>query len=636
VSQLDASGVAGHRRGLIPARPARRRLRIPLVTVALLAATGWYAGAHDGASAISIRVQAACLLAALLWVALLGRDGLAALPRRGLRSLLPHPAWLLVAPPLVLRVASLGYLPPAGQTGFEELETGSNASAILGSGECGIEFRYTNLLAAAGLLLRGGSPLEDLRLPFQVAGCLGVVCLVLCLRALEVGWLPTLLIAYTAATLRWLVIAGGVADELYAGIPLVAALLWLAAKSGESAGHGPAWAGAAGICSGIIMYEYTSFRVAIALGFAWLVWLAAFPRRAGSERSRTAAWLAPACLLVTLCLVAMPTILDIARDPAHSTFAEAFVRHGSERAGLVPAASLSYIREYARTLAGLSSAATPYLTPTGEPAIPLIVGSLFAFGVAAGLIAPRHGFARALALTVIITIAGAAATANNAYVGRMSPLLPMLLVLAGLSLDSVQRLALRLSERIAGGARLAAPAMDLPSPPQPRRLAQRIAGPVRTATAWVLAVAFAGLAWLFSAVNLEATRRMSRDPDVLSEWANDDYATCRHVGLVARPGQRVFIYSPDRHLCCPKEPLKSWLYPELGLEVHPTPSYDLAPENYAPGDLVVVGTRSRGLTADEMSKLLALARETGSSESLQTASNIAGRMCVASVCIRCE
>ena len=26
----------------------------------------------------------------------------------------------------------------------------------------------------------------------------------------------------------------------------------------------------------------------------------------------------------------------------------------------------------------------------------------------------------------------------------------------------------------------------------------------------------------------------------------------RHVGLVARPGQRVFIYSPDRHLCCPK------------------------------------------------------------------------------------
>ena len=602
----------------------------------MLAAAGWYAAAHDRTPGGSIRVQAVCLVTALLWVVLLGRDGLTTLPRRGLRSLLPHPAWLLVAPALVLRVASLGYLPPAGQTGFEELETGSNASAVLGSGECGIEFRYTNLLAAAGLLLRGESTLENLRLPFQVAGCLGVVCLVLCLRALKVGWLPTLLIAYTAASLRWLVIGGGVADELYAGIPLVAALLWLVAKAGESVGHGPAWAGAAGICSGVIMYEYTSYRVAIALGFAWLVWLAAFPRRAGSERSRASAWHAPACLLVALCLVAMPTILDIARDPAHSTFIEAFVRHGGERAGLVPAASLSYMRDYARTLAGLTSSASLYLTPTGEPTIPLIVGSLFAFGFAAGLIAPRHGFARALALAVIITIAGAAATANNAYVGRMSPLLPMLLVLAGLSLDSVQRLVLRLAERISCGAQLAAPATDGPSAPQPRRLAPRMAGPGRPASAWVLAVAFAGVAWLFTAVNLEATRRMSRDPAVLSEWANDDYAICRHVGQVARPGQRVFIHSPDRHFTCPSEPLKSWLYPGLGLEVHPTPSFDLAPETYAPGDLVVVGTRSRSLTADEMSKLLALGRETGSSESLQTAGNIAGRMCVASVCIRCE
>jgi hypothetical protein len=627
----------------------------PVVATAMLAVAAYTTNSLRGSPGRSLHVQVVCLAAALLWVVILGRRGLLSVARGGMRSLCPHPAWLLVLPALALRVVALTHLPPAEQTGFEELETGSNAYSILGTRDCAIEFRFTNLLAAAGLLLRGDSLLGSLRLPFQAAGCISLVLIVLCLRALKVGWLATLLTAYTAATLRWLVIGGGVADELFAGIPVVAALLWLVAKAGESRSNAPAWAGAAGICAGALMYEYTSYRVAILLGFAWLVWLAAFPRKAAENRERSSAWAAPLCLLVALALVAMPTILEILRDPAHSTFAEAFLRHGGERTGLLPADSFSYIQQYARTLLGLPSAASHFFTQRSEPVIPLLVGCLFALGLGAGMVAPGHGFARALALTVIITVVSAASTANNAYVGRMSPVLPLLLVMTGVFLETVEGWAQRVWQRIARRRSADSPASrpreampHTPTPPPAARDADQLtqaAGhraaphrgqPRRPASAYVIVAVYAVLAWQITSINLEATRRMSRDPAVLLEWANDDYAICHHVGLVAKPGQRVYIHSPDGHWCCPSDPLKGWLYPGLRLEVHPTPGYELNRETYLRGDLVVAGARGRGLTPDEMSKLMLLARETDSADSLKTYTNVAGAVCVASICIQCE
>ena len=659
MNRLESSGDTGHNQGVIPARPAWRRPWPPALTVAMLAATALIATSHQGSPGRSLHVQVVCLAAAVLWVVILGRKGLASVARGGIRSLVPHHAWLLVLPALVLRAVALTHLPPSEQTGFEELETGSNAYSILGTRDCAIEFRFTNLLAAAGLLLREDSSLASLRLPFQVAGCISIVLIVLCLRALKVGWLPTLLTAYTAATLRWLVIGGGVADELFAGIPVVAALLWLVAKAGESRSNAPAWAGAAGICAGTLMYEYTSYRVAIVLGVAWLVWLAVFPRRVTANGERSSAWAAPLCLLVALALVAMPTILEILRDPAHSTFAEAFLRHGRERTGLLPTGTFSYIQQYARALLGLPSTASLFFTPTGEPVIPLLVGCLFALGLVAGMVTPGHGIARALAVTVIVTVVSAAATANNAHVGRMSPVLPMLLVMTGISLASIQQWALRVWERMARGRLIDSPPshpISLPTETMPhttalevtppdtdrptladvRRGAPTLGRPGRSASTYVMIAVYAVLAWQITSINLEATRRMSRDPAVLLEWANDDYAICHHVGLVANPGQRVYVHSPDGHWCCPSDPLKGWLYPGLHLEVHPIPGYELNRETYVRGDLVVAGARGRSLTPDEMAKLLLLARETDSVDSLRTYTNVAGRMCVASICIQCE
>jgi hypothetical protein len=150
---------------------------------------------------------------------------------------------------------------------------------------------------------------------------------------------------------------------------------------------------------------------------------------------------------------------------------------------------------------------------------------------------------------------------------------------------------------------------------------------------YAVAIGYIVLALQVSRLNLEASARMSEDPAVLAEYSNDDYSICHHVGRVAAPGQRVYIYNPDGHWSCPSEADKGWLYPGLDLEIHPTPGYDLNQNRYTPGDLVVVGTRSRGLREEELAKLEGLADETGSSDSLRTSLNIAGRTSVASICV---
>jgi hypothetical protein len=67
----------------------------------------------------------------------------------------------------------------------------------------------------------------------------------LCLRALEVGWLPTGLIVLMAASLRILVI-GNVADELFAALPLAAGVVFCVVHLERSLYGAPFWASLAG------------------------------------------------------------------------------------------------------------------------------------------------------------------------------------------------------------------------------------------------------------------------------------------------------------------------------------------------------------------------------------------------------
>ncbi len=223
-----------------------------------------------------------------------------------------------------------------------------------------------------------------------------------------------------------------------------------------------------------------------------------------------------------------------------------------------------------------------------------------------------------MALIVLVTIVVGAATANNLNIVRMSPALPMLLVMMGIALDNIPQWVSRLWERISRGRAVGSPI--------------RRRGPL--VIKYSIVILYLVLALQVSRLNLEATRRMATDHAVLEEYANDDYAICHHIGGAARPGQRVYVYSPDGHWTCPREADQAWLYPGLHLELHPIASYDLDQNSHLPGDLVVVGTRSRGLRDDELAKLVTLADATGSRHSLQTVTNIAGRTSVASICIQ--
>ena len=78
--------------------------------------------------------------------------------------------WLGLIAALFLRFYATTIFPPQFQTGFEEIQTGSNAYRILLNNDLPIEFRFTNIIGSLGFLFGGKITLPSLHSFFKWAG----------------------------------------------------------------------------------------------------------------------------------------------------------------------------------------------------------------------------------------------------------------------------------------------------------------------------------------------------------------------------------------------------------------------------------------------------------------------------------
>ncbi|HLE61399.1 MAG TPA: hypothetical protein VI700_07680, partial [Thermoanaerobaculaceae bacterium] len=297
-----------------------------------------------------IAVQAVCLLGALLWVVVAWRRARHGRPWSGLRPERWVPAVALLIVACLLRYRMLSYLPLPDRTGFEELQMGGDGYKVLTGLVVPLEFRFTKALAALGLAW-GGPTVDALRLPFQLMGYARLAVLYLCLRGLGVSWWPSAFVTITAAVSRWFVIAGGVAYEDFSPTLFLFILVWCLINIDLTRASAAVWAAVAGVFSGVLMFENSSFRFAIVLALGWLLWLALrAPRSVRNEGLDR--WRPAALFLVTLGLVAAPMLADVLHAGKGSIFFEAVTRYAKGRPGMLVPVAWENLRESVSMLAG--------------------------------------------------------------------------------------------------------------------------------------------------------------------------------------------------------------------------------------------------------------------------------------------
>lgn len=572
-----------------------------VLTVAWLAAVGtlFYASAHWQGDDNSYRVQGVGLAAAALLVL-----GLSWPLRRSGRHLFAGlrecwPGLLLAAAVFLaacgLRCAQLRVLPWPTQTLFEEMKKGGGGGLLLEGGPLPVEFRYTKALTALGLS-RGGDPLDSLRFPFRINGCASLLFLMLCLRALGADGFSTAFVTLAAASLPWLAVGGGVADESFAGLAPSLGLLWMLAESERSPSRPAAWAAAAGVLGGVLLYEYVSFQASIVLAGAWLTFRAFFPREPGSPRR----WLPLAAFLVAFLLVAAPALANMLHAPTDSALLNGLFRHRWGRRTPMVAAVAANLSGYLAALFGLKGPAIECFAIMRQPMVPPALAVLFAASFLAGLLRPRRPIERLLALGAALSVAVAAALANNFNPQRVTATLSLLLLLSGTLLTRVDdRLQARPGRRVFGVAILAAAA-------------------------------------ILCAANMKAVRQMESNGLARNCWVNDDYVMTRHIVDTARPGQRVLVRTPQYASYEWSHPDQAWLLEAKKLNVSGVDGEDLINGPPPPGTLVVVGYRSGTVSEDDVTWLLTVAGESRDASSLRVSRNLAGRAAAASVCVRCR
>lgn len=405
----------------------RRDIFLYVIGILLVAGAGYYVYVESTVGLFTAFSHGVCILLAFLWLILVHDNIPVVLSRINWKETRIHPAWVVVFFALMLRYYSYSIFPPINQTGFEELETGEVASNYLIAGRLPIGFRFTNLLAALGLTSDSTLRLFALRLPFQIVGLISLVLLVFSLRSLKVSWLPTLLVTFIAATMRFLVVATAVADELFFGMSILTVVLLFLIKSEDSKTDQPFWLSAAGIFAGMLMYEYASYRAAIVVLIFLSLWKC-FTSKVG-DRSR--AWFNIFSFLIPFILVALPIIFHTLRHPEYSELFESFTRHSAGRATLLPETGVFQLRRQAQALTGWTVEISPYYTPPRESLLLPPIGWLFGISFLHGLFFAGRGFPRILGINILLTVLGASFLANNLNIGRMAPTFPMLLLLSG-------------------------------------------------------------------------------------------------------------------------------------------------------------------------------------------------------------
>lgn len=593
--------------------PIRDLVPLLFVSSAVVWALLWSRGEEHSAL-----VQSVCAATAVIWVISRRSPESTSGSQRGhIRA-----AMWVIAGAVLLRLLLLHFLPPPNQTGFEELQTGGIAYRISRDHVLPLEFRFTNLAASAGFLL-GGERLRALRAPFVVFGLMTLALLVATLRRLGAGWPATVATSLIAASLRWLVIAN-VADELFASVWIAAAIAWCLVLAEEKPDESERWAALAGMFSGMLMFEYTSYRVFILLATAWLTFRLFHPGP-NLTKPRLPAL---ASFLVAAAAVSAPMLADILHHPNDTIFFEAFRRHGGERTSVLSAAALEHIRDYAKALAGGLSPASLYLTQPDEPAIPPLVGILFMGALLSAATCRKQRILQAFAATTALAVLAAALTANNVEPGRLSPLLFLILVLLGVFFDRLGRAP----EMVLAAIRASrSRGLSIRSPRWPGDLAGATSTGSAPTSGWprLLSWSFVvPIAVVVSGLNTASIIKMASDKAVLGQYCSDDYATAYWLGREAHQGQDIVLITPDSGGGWLTDTDMIWLYGPKHVAIHGYGTWP-PPDVIPAGALVVLGVRGRSLSNVELGQMGRLAALLGAPEALRLHDNAAQNRSVA-------
>ncbi len=506
--------------------------------------------------------------------------------------------WLLVFVAIGLRFLFLQVVPPEFP-GFEEMQQGKIANDIVNqNASLSFHFLFSNSLAALGFWIRGNE-LADLRWGFEIAGAISILLMAICLRQFGMGWPATLIVAFIMATLRWAVIVGGLAEETFGPAILLTLMLLLMVLSDSSSSFGRLWAACCGVVCGILMYEYTSYVFFVPLpAVYWLISSVA----SNSYSGRRKALFRGFWFIATFAVIIAPIVTQLITKPDVTHVGDALLRHNVYQTqldtGLKDAVQTSYreIHGYFSLIFGLNSdLASAYFRPSNDSVVPFIVGLVFAFGIANSLRRPREVLPFVLAAASLLFVFLVASASNTYYEARMTPLLPVLIFLAGLMF---QRLAVFWSEQRSA----------------------RFLNVEMISTAFIVIVVW---------TNYQGALRLSADEGVLTEYARGSYAVCEPIS--EQPYAFKKVVGLTEFDCEFNDEV--WLYPNLSFEWERVADLPIASQ-VDPGTLVLVG-RSLGLPDVLKIGAEALARDLGDENTLLEFKTLLDRTATVTFCHKC-
>ena len=531
-----------------------------------------------------------------------------------IRSMWPPPlyvhwGWAMVGLAVVLRLALHGLL-PLDRPIFEEIETGKNAYDLVALGyDLQLEFRFTNIMGALGFLF-GDFGLQSLRLFFQLSGALSVLVMALTLRRMRVGWPVTLLVVFTMASLRYLVVSNGTAHEILAGTLFEMLLLYCLVGNFTSENRKMTWAALAGLFAGILMYEHISYKPVILMAPAWWLWQALNSK---DTAGRTAALRSGATFFACLSLVALPTIYDIASGPAGSqNLSGLFTNVRDANFGVSseePFALVPYLKEiayeafqYCKLIFGWQDAWSDSIhkVPGNTVVLPL-AGALFLVGFCYTTLRPAFaGLTVIAALAIVATIMTLTVLSSYFNPSRIIGAFPLLLIMAALTLEPLYRT-------------LSSTRLSLPGNP----------------AIWIGLLAIA-----ITLGNVQSVKAMSSHPATIATYNQGKYNVCRIIPKEDREYRQVIVHA-DGAVCRPDH--ERWLFPEVPTERMAQVAQLPAPDQVSAGALVITGTADHGgIIGAEIENFLHLATSLSSVHTLQVETNTLGNVSAMTFCYRCD
>ena len=509
------------------------------------------------------------------------------------------PMWLLVLVAIIMRHTLLQFLPP-DFAAFEEVQQGRMAYNIANLGEAlTFHMLFTNALSAIGFALFG-QDLVGLRTAFEIANSIAILLVAIGLRRLKVGWIGTLAAVFIMATVRWAVIAAGFAEESFGPTVLVALLLVSLIYSDTSIRNNGFWAAIAGLTAGLLFYAYVPWTFLVPLPVAFWFFRAWFAKTR-AERVRTthmSLW-----YIAVFSIVCAPLISQFIFDIRATHLGDRFLAHDVvERTTGVDV--YEYLKQWlgdtvdniAVVLGAETQRGSTLFRASHESMIPMIVGIAFGAGVLNALLRPRSILIFHLGVTVFVFSILIAVPSDRFFLGRLTPMLPILILTTGVLFD-------QLINTLDGNLWHRLPNIK------------------------VIVTVFVVIAIV---VNVLGVLRMADDESTLKEYLNNNYIVCKPIGEQPFKFKKVVTVSEAN--CEFNDEI--WVYRDTDFEAENSDKLP-APHEIEPGTLLVVGNRD-GLPDEAISQITELADVTGNAETVLMFETLLERVGTVTFCHQCE